>query len=78
MAKTVLVTGATGLLGRQVVAAFERAGWIAVGTGFSRASPPTILKVDLANAEEVTGALDEVKCAARDSYIESFVGPMQR
>jgi len=31
--KTVVVTGATGLLGRQCVKAFEGAGWNTVGTG---------------------------------------------
>lgn len=29
--------------------------------GFSRAKPPTIRKVDLGNAEEVVGLLDDVK-----------------
>ncbi|KAL8738874.1 MAG: hypothetical protein Q9181_000401 [Wetmoreana brouardii] len=70
MSKTVFVTGATGLLGRQVVQAFDRAGWTAVGSGFSRAKPPSILKVDLENQGAIEGALDEtepqviVHCAA--------------
>lgn len=59
--KNVLVTGATGLLGRQVVKAFGKNNWTAKGTGFSRADGSTILKVDLASAPEVEKALDVVK-----------------
>jgi S-adenosylmethionine synthetase len=61
MAKTALVTGATGLLGRQVINAFELANWNAVGTGFTRAKPPTILKVDLTSEDEVVKVLDDVE-----------------
>lgn len=59
--RTAVVTGATGQLGRQVVKAFENEGWEVFGTGFSRAKPPAIRKVDLQNKEEVVGLLDEVK-----------------
>ncbi|KAH0615056.1 uncharacterized protein H6S33_000692 [Morchella sextelata] len=59
--KTVVITGATGQLGRQCVKAFEADGWNVVGTGFSRAKPPTIRKVDLGNAEEVVELLNDVK-----------------
>ncbi|KAI5799264.1 hypothetical protein DFH27DRAFT_88988 [Peziza echinospora] len=68
--KTAVITGATGQLGRQVQRAFEKEGWTVVGTGFSRAKPPTIRKVDLQNREEVVALLDEcrpkviVHCAA--------------
>jgi nicotinamide mononucleotide adenylyltransferase len=61
MGKTALVTGAIGLLGRQVVKAFEHDDWNVKGTGFTRAQPPTTLKVDLTLEEEVAKALDEVK-----------------
>lgn len=61
MSQCALVTGATGLLGRQVVRAFDLAGWNAVGTGFSRASPPKIQKVDIQNEGEMTALLDQVK-----------------
>ena len=61
MARTVLVTGASGLLGRQVLDAFKSAGWTIIGTALSRATPPTILKVDLLDAAAVSGVLDEVK-----------------
>lgn len=61
MTQRAVITGGTGLLGRQVVAAFAAAGWEAVGTGFHRASPPRVLKVDIQIAEEVDKLLDEVK-----------------
>ena len=61
MTHAALVTGATGLLGRKVLQAFEREGWKARGTGLSRASPPTVLKVDLSDARAVEAALEEVK-----------------
>lgn len=61
MTKTALITGATGLLGRQVVKAFERAGWDVKGTGFTRATPPSILKLDLGSEAEVARTINEVK-----------------
>ncbi|RDW88205.1 hypothetical protein BP6252_00237 [Coleophoma cylindrospora] len=61
MAKTALITGATGLLGRQVVKAFKRQEWEVVGTGFTRASPPAILKVDLGSEAEISKVLGDVK-----------------
>ena len=59
--KTVLVTGATGLLGREVLKAFERNNWSAKGTGFSRADGTSIFKVDLGNIDEVRQVLDKTK-----------------
>lgn len=61
MPQRAVVTGATGLLGRQVLKAFDDAGWEAVGTGFSRAQPPKIRKVDIQHEDEVVQLLDEVK-----------------
>jgi len=61
MVRTVLVTGATGLLGREVVRAFQRAGWEVVGIGFTRARAPSTLKVDLGSEEETVAALEKVK-----------------
>lgn len=75
MAKTALITGASGLLGRQVLQAFQRAGWEAVGTGFSRPKPPTILKVDLSDSAAIEQILDKVKWV--QPYF-SFVGPPGR
>ena len=59
--KTVLVTGATGLLGRQVVRAFERRQWRARGTGLSRADGTQVLRVDLGSAAGVGEVLDDVR-----------------
>lgn len=61
MSSTVLVTGATGLLGRQVFNTFTHSGCLVVGQGFSRATPPTILKADLEKPDEIKALLDEVK-----------------
>lgn len=61
MSSTVLITGASGLLGRQVFNTFQHSGVLVVGQGFSRAAPPTILKADLEKSEEIKGLLDEVK-----------------
>lgn len=61
MARTALVTGASGFLGRQVVQAFKSAGWNTVGTGLTRAKPPSILMIDLTVPTEVTSVLEEVK-----------------
>ncbi|KAL9060894.1 MAG: hypothetical protein Q9162_000338 [Coniocarpon cinnabarinum] len=58
--KIALITGATGLLGREVFTAFEKAGWTVTGTGFSRASGD-ILKVDLTSEDEINAALQRVK-----------------
>ena len=60
MSQRALVTGATGLLGREVVKAFERAGWDVVGAGYSRASPPKVVKLDIQDEQEVQRMLDEV------------------
>ena len=61
MPSSALVTGATGLLGRQVVKVFDDAGWKSVGTGFTRASPPKIRKVDIRDENNVVELLDEMK-----------------
>jgi dTDP-4-dehydrorhamnose reductase len=55
-----LVTGATGLLGRQVKLAFERADWPVTGTGFSR-SGKAIVKCDLTDESDVKRVLEDVK-----------------
>jgi hypothetical protein len=61
MTSTVLVTGATGLLGRQLFTTFQRSGVLVVGQGFTRAAPPTILKADLEKPEDIKALLNEVK-----------------
>lgn len=61
MSGTALVTGATGLLGSQVAQAFGARGWKTVGTGLTRASPPSTIKLDLLDSAAIEEALDEVK-----------------
>ncbi|KAK2865111.1 hypothetical protein FQN49_003903 [Arthroderma sp. PD_2] len=69
MTRTALVTGASGLLGRQVLKAFQQDGsWTVTGQGFTRASPPEILKADLTVAAEVEKLLDDVKCSFTVSH----------
>ena len=58
MPRAALVTGATGLLGRQVLKAFESAGWNAIGSGMTRAKPP-ILSINLADSSAVSQVLDD-------------------
>ncbi|CAG8208989.1 unnamed protein product [Penicillium salamii] len=73
MTSTVLVTGASGFLGRAVFNTFQHSGVLVVGQGFSRAAPPTILKADLEKQEDIKRLFDEVKpqivihCAANKS-----------
>ena len=61
MVRTALVTGASGLLGRQVVQVFLSAGWNTVGTGLTRADPPSILRINLTIPAEVLSVLQAVK-----------------
>jgi len=58
--KRVLVAGATGHLGRQVLKAFERGGWNVRGTGFARAGGGTV-RCDLLNSSELASQFDDFK-----------------
>ncbi|KAI5854323.1 RmlD-like substrate binding domain-containing protein [Tricharina praecox] len=58
--KTVVITGATGQLGRQCVKAFENAEWKVIGTGFSRASG-SIQKLDLTDSTAVSALLSSTR-----------------
>lgn len=60
---TVIITGATGQLGRQCMKAFKEAGWNTIGTGFSRASGD-IRKLDLGDEEAVKKLIKETKYVA--------------
>lgn len=59
----VLVTGATGFLGRAVVEAFELARWQVFGTGFSRATAhnPRVVKLDLLDSAAVETLIKSTK-----------------
>jgi len=71
--RTVLVTGATGLLGREVCKAFrlDSSNWTVKGTAYSRADGVDIIKADLGDEGRVKSVLDEIKpdvivhCAAQ-------------
>ncbi|KAF2871298.1 hypothetical protein BDV95DRAFT_607555 [Massariosphaeria phaeospora] len=64
MGNTVLVTGASGLLGRQVQRVFHLDGWTAIGTGLNRINPPEVIKLDILDPKGIERVLDEVKPAA--------------
>ncbi|KAL5113387.1 hypothetical protein ACEQ8H_008731 [Pleosporales sp. CAS-2024a] len=70
MTRTALITGASGLLGRQVQRQFFLDGWKSIGTGLSRISPPDVIKLDILDKKEIERVLDEtrpevvVHCAA--------------
>ncbi|PHH52366.1 Methionine adenosyltransferase 2 subunit beta [Ceratocystis fimbriata CBS 114723] len=66
-----LITGATGLLGREVFKAFTDGGFETKGLGYSRADGVSILKADLQNPDQITAVLEKVQpkvvvhCAAQ-------------
>ncbi|KAF4511076.1 hypothetical protein G6O67_002909 [Ophiocordyceps sinensis] len=68
--RTVLVTGATGLLGREVAKTFRLGGWHVKAAGYSRADGVDVLRVDVRSEDELAKVLDEnkpqvvVHCAA--------------
>ncbi|KAI4663982.1 uncharacterized protein J4E79_003482 [Alternaria viburni] len=61
MAQTALITGASGLLGRQVQREFLLDGWKSVGTGLHRITAPDVVKLDILDQDEISRVLDEVK-----------------
>lgn len=75
----VLVTGATGMLGRAVCRQFKSDGWVVTGTGFKRALP-RLLRCDLTDEDAVRAIVQEYKpevivhCAAerRPDVVERF------
>ena len=65
MAKTVLITGASGLLGRQILRVFEEdAQWKTIGVAFSRAGG-NLHKVDLTNFEDLRRAFEKFSVCTR-------------
>ena len=57
----VLVTGASGLLGREVAKLFARSNYKVAKTAHSRADGVDILKLDLGDSSSVKQVLDQVK-----------------
>ncbi|KAF2179851.1 NAD(P)-binding protein [Zopfia rhizophila CBS 207.26] len=62
--KTVLVTGASGLLGRQVQKTFQLDSWNTIGTALTRVNPPNVIKLNILDGKEIERVLDEVKPVA--------------
>ncbi len=61
MKKRVIVTGASGLLGRAILKQFQEKGqWEALGLAFSRVGPD-LQKIDLRNKEEVSSLVASFK-----------------
>ncbi|CAB1421733.1 unnamed protein product [Pleuronectes platessa] len=56
----VLVTGATGLLGRAVCREFESSSWFVIGTGYRRARP-RLLRCDLTDEDAIRRLLHKYK-----------------
>jgi S-adenosylmethionine synthetase len=70
MPTTVLITGATGFLGRQVLdvlstdthsTPISASSYHVVGLGYKRARPPAVRAVDLLDEEQVVAVLDKVR-----------------
>jgi len=68
--KRVLITGASGLLGRAVLSTMKQNGWVVLGTAFTRTGE-NLVKVDICHPEEVDKIIQEFKpscivhCAAQ-------------
>lgn len=63
MPQKVLISGATGLLGRQVTTAFKQSNWTTISTGFSRLAGD-IQKLDINHESAVQQILDKERYAA--------------
>ncbi len=62
MAKSVLVTGASGLLGREIFKTFnaDKEHWITTGLAYSRIKEG-LRKVDLTDSAQIKGVIQDVK-----------------
>ena len=58
MSKKVLITGASGLLGREILKQFVSNGWDALGLAYSRIYG-SLRKVDLCDESQIEAVLDE-------------------
>ena len=59
-ARKVLITGASGLLGRELMRRFRREGWECKGLAYSRVRG-SLVRVDLCEREEVEGVVEDFK-----------------
>jgi len=59
--KTVLITGASGVLGRQVTNRFMDAGWNVTGLAYNRANKNHLIRCDLTNFDETNAIIRDVK-----------------
>ncbi len=66
MMKKVLITGASGLVGRALVTEFSKHSWDVLGLAYSRAGG-ALKKVDLRDSEAVNGVIKEFKVRV-DNY----------
>ncbi|KZZ96576.1 NAD dependent epimerase/dehydratase family protein [Moelleriella libera RCEF 2490] len=66
-----LVTGATGLLGREITSTFRDSGWYVKGTAYARADGIDIAKLDLQSEDttKLETLLDEISCTQRPDVI---------
>jgi len=59
--KTVVITGASGVLGRQVTNRFLDAGWNVKGLAFSRANKQHLVRCDLNNFDETKKTIRDIQ-----------------
>lgn len=59
-----LITGATGLLGREITSTFRDSGWYVKGTAYARADGIDLAKLDLQSEDttKLETLLDEIRC----------------
>ncbi|CAF1182249.1 unnamed protein product [Rotaria sp. Silwood1] len=59
--KTVLITGASGVLGRKVKNLFINAGWNVTGLALNRANKNHLVKCDLTNFDEINAIIENLQ-----------------
>lgn len=57
----VVLTGATGLLGRRIHNFLKERGWPTVALGYSRAEPPEYVRLDLLDKPEVEKTIEGIR-----------------
>lgn len=76
-APRVLVTGATGLLGRAVCREFQNNNWLVIGIGFRRARPG-VLRCDLTDEDAVRGLLQDYKVVILEVFFIHLIHQVLR